>query len=319
MAIDKTNSWLRVLGVLPLVLLAGCAQRGLGSKFWMLDPKGIISATQVYYLKLDVFIMLLIIVPTTILIIWVMRRYRGNGGKGHYDAQWDHSNAIEMIVWGIPILTVGVLGYFSIKAIYAVNPYSPSVITHAIHVSHQKDPLEIDVIATDWQWVFIYPKQHIATVDRLVIPAGVPVHFRLTSATVVNDFYIPQLVGMIDVMPGMRVKQVLIATQLGRYQGFSANYSGAGFSWMDFRTQSLTTAQFRQWVHKIQGTQQHLTYAAFDTVAQPNINVNDHVSYFSHVQSHLFTHVIDDTLAGKTYPTPMAMTENMTKYLRHRE
>ncbi|MHB8255003.1 MAG: cytochrome ubiquinol oxidase subunit II, partial [Acidiferrobacter sp.] len=179
-----------------------------------------------------------------------------------------------------------------------------------------KSPLEVDVISTDWQWVFVYPKQHIATVDRLVIPVGTPVRFRLTSATVVNDFYIPQLVGMIDVMPGMRVKQSLVANDIGSYQGFSANYSGAGFSWMTFRTQSVSADAFRKWTQKVQGSQQHLTYAAFNTIAKPTINVDSKVAYFSNVQAGLFDHVITQVMGGKVYPTPMAMTENMTKYLQ---
>ncbi len=279
----------------------------------MLDPKGIISATQDHYLTLDVLVMLLIIVPTGIFIVWAMRHYRRDGGRGRHDAHWDHSNALEALVWGIPILTVGLLSYYSVKAIYAVNPYHPTVVARA---THGKGALDIDVISTDWQWVFIYPQQGIATVDRLVVPKGVPVHFRLTSATVVNDFYIPQLVGMIDVMPAMRVRQSLLASRTGTYEGYSANFSGAGFSWMNFETKAVSRSAFRAWVARVQGASAHLTYAAFDQVAQPTINVHGRFVYFSHVQPGLFRHVVAQTAAGKTYPTPMAMTENMTRYLK---
>ncbi len=279
----------------------------------MLDPRGVISVTQDHYLALDVLIMLLIIVPTGIFIVWAMRHYRRDGGRGRHDARWDHSYALEALVWGIPILTVGVLSYYSVKAIYAVNPYHPTIMARA---THAKGPLDIDVISTDWQWVFIYPQQGIATVNRLVIPKGVPVHFRLTSATVVNDFYIPQLVGMIDVMPAMRVRQTLLASRTGTYEGYSANFSGAGFSWMNFETQAVSRSAFRAWVARVQGAPTHLSYTAFDQVAQPTINIHGRVAYFSQVQPGLFRHVVAQTAAGKTYPTPMAMTENMTRYLK---
>ena len=311
----RSQAW-RVLSLVPLSLLAGCVQRRGGDDFWMLDPKGIISATQDHYLTLDVLVMLLIIVPTAAFIVWAMRHYRKDGGRGHYDSRWDHSNALEAVIWGIPILTVGVLSYYSVKAIYAVNPYHPTVITRAERAPAAPAPLDVDVISTDWQWVFVYPQQHIATVDRLVIPKGVPVRFRLTSATVVNDFYIPQLVGMIDVMPGMRVRQSLVASSTGTYEGFSADYSGAGFSWMDFKTRAVSSKAFGAWVAKVQAAPRHLSYATFDTVARPTINVHDRVTYFSQVEPGLFRHVVAETRAGKTYPTPMAMTENMTGYLR---
>ncbi len=312
----RPKGWLGLLSLLPLVLLGGCAHRRGGGEFWMLDPKGIIAATQDHYLALDVLVMLLIIVPTGLFIIWVMRHYRRDGGGGRHDAQWDHSHALEALVWGIPILTVGVLSYYSVKAIYAVNPYRPTIIARAARAAHVRDPLTVDVISTDWQWVFVYPHQGIATVDRLVIPKGVPVHFRLTSATVVNDFYIPQLVGMIDVMPAMRVRQSLLASRAGTYEGFSANFSGAGFSWMEFETKAVSRSAFRAWVTHVQGAPAHLTYAAFDQVARPTINVHGRVAYFSQVQSGLFRHVVAEAAAGKTYPTPMAMTENMTRYLK---
>ncbi len=301
----------------PGTLLTGCAPATTRATFWMLDPKGVIAATQTHYLALDVLVMLFIIVPTGALIIGIMRRYRGGRG-GAYDAHWDHSNAIEAVVWGIPIITVGILSYYSVKAIYAVDPNRPAVISRAAAAHPGRPPLDVDVISTDWQWVFLYPQQHIATVDRLVVPVGTPVRFRLTSATVVNDFYIPQLVGMIDVMPGMRVRQALIASRPGTYEGFSANYAGAGFSWMDFETRAVGRGVFRAWVKKVQGGSRRLTYAQFERVARPTIDVSAHVSYYAWVEPGLFRHVVTEVRDGKTYPTPMAMTENMTAYLQSR-
>ena len=300
----------RLLALLSTTLLGGCSAQN----FWLLDAKGVISKTQVHYMVVDVVVMLVIIVPTALLILWSMWRYRKAAGAT-YSPHWSHSNAIEVVVWGIPLVTVAVLSYYSVKAIYQVNPYDPTVLASAEAPSGQA-PLEVDVIATDWRWVFIYPAQHMMSVGKLVIPVDTPVDFRLTSTSVTNDFYIPQLVGMIDVMPGMRVKQAMMASRPGTYEGFSADYSGPGFSWMKFQTEAVPEAQFQAWAKKVQQAPQHMSYAQFDAYAKPYIGVGAKPEYFSDVQPGLFSHVIAEVMNGKVWPTPMGMTENMVKYLQ---
>ena len=306
----KWKERLRLLVPLPTLMLGGCSSQEL----WLFRPEGLISKTQFHYFILDVVIMLLIIIPTTILAIWAMWRYR-KGGKGTYAPKWSHSYTIEAIVWGIPLITVGILSYLSVKAIYDVNPYNPAIMVKAQKAA-SVEPIEVDVVATDWRWLFIYPKEHIATVNDLVIPVDTPVHFRLTSTSVVNDFIIPQLVGMIDVMPGMRVKQALVADKPGIYQGFSADYSGAGFSWMHFQTKAVSQTAFAQWVQDVKKSPQQMTYQQFNQFAEPYITVGGGYQYFSHVQAGLFDHVIEETMDGKVWPTPMAMTENMVQYMQ---
>ncbi|MHB1322011.1 MAG: ubiquinol oxidase subunit II [Acidithiobacillus ferrivorans] len=305
----RYKMWAQMVLPPALLTLGGCSNNGL----YLLKPEGLISHTFYHYFILDVVIMLLIIVPTTLLTIWAMWKYR-KGGKGRYDPAWSHSNAIEAIVWGIPLVTVGILSYLSVKAIYDVNPYNPGVITKA-QKADGRDPVEVDVIATDWRWLFIYPQQHIASVNELVVPVGTPVKFRLTSTSVVNDFIIPQLVGMIDVMPGMRTKQALMADKVGTYIGYSADYSGAGLSWMHFQTKAVSAAQFAQWVKSAQQSPQHLSYAGFNRFAKPYIAVGGDQQTFGNVQSGLFDYVIGEVMRGKVWRTPMAMTENMVNYM----
>jgi cytochrome o ubiquinol oxidase subunit 2 len=306
----RSKTWPRL--VLPpiLLMLGGCSRSGL----FLLKPEGLISHTFYHYFLLDVGIMLLIIIPTTLLALWAMWRYR-KGGNGSYHPRWSHSYAIEAVVWGIPLVTVGVLSYLSVKAIYDVNPYNPEVITKAQRAAGG-DPVEVDVIATDWRWLFIYPQQHIASVDELVVPVGTPVRFRLTSTSVVNDFIIPQLVGMIDVMPGMRTKQAMVADKAGTYVGYSADYSGAGLSWMHFQTKAVSPTQFTQWVAHAKSSPQRLTYAGFNRFARPYIAVGGDQQIFGHVQPGLFDHVVMEVMRGKVWPTPMAMTENMVNYMK---
>ncbi|MCL5980012.1 MAG: COX aromatic rich motif-containing protein [Gammaproteobacteria bacterium] len=310
MWIKRMARWVRYLALAPLLLLSGCSTQG----FWLFDPKGPMANASLYYMTIDVAVMLGIVGITALMIMWFMWRYRKAHGKGKYDPKWSHSNVIEVIVWGIPIIAVGFLSYYSIEGTYAVNPYDPTVIKE--HTVAGGDPLEVDVITTDWRWLFVYPKYHIASVNELVVPAHTPVYFRLTSTSVVNDFFIPQLVGMIDVMPGMRTKSALLANHVGDYQGFSADYSGAGFSWMQFRTKAVSAEQFRQWTQQIQTSPRQLSYAAFNAFAKPYIDVSGKPEYFSGVQDGLFDHVLGEVMNGKVWPIPMAMTENMVAYMK---
>jgi cytochrome o ubiquinol oxidase subunit 2 len=295
-----------LVGLLSLgsvLLLSGCASRNV----WLLHPKGPIAATELHLMTIDVLTMLGIIVPTGLLLTWFIWRYRSSRGKGRYDPTWSHSIAIEIAVWTIPLVIVGVLGYYSYKGVHEVNPYDPTVIAS----KSKGDPLVVDVITTDWQWLFVYPKQHIATVDDLVVPVHTPVHFRLTSTTVTNSFFIPELVGQIYVMPGMRTKQDMVVDDPGTYRGFSAALSGPGFSWMQFQTKAVSKDKFEQWVAQREHSTRALSYAAFNKLAKPTINLHHTPQYFAHVQPGLFDHVIEEVRGGKVFPTPMAMTEHM--------
>lgn len=298
---------LRYLALTPLLFLGGCSNQ----HFWLFNPKGPMSATGLHYMILDIAIMLVIIIPTTLMVIWFLIRYRANAKtKAAYDPHWSHSNLLEVIVWGIPIIIVGVLGYFSYVGIHEVNPYNPTIL-HASKTATTKPPLQVNVISTDWQWLFIYPQQHIASANELVVPAHTRINFKLTSTTVTNSFFIPQLAGQIYVMPGMRTKQSLLASHTGQYQGFSAALSGPGFAWMDFKTKAVNKTAFKAWVSKAKNNGAHMTYTDFEKFARPTVNIAHETEVFSDVTPGLFKRVIKATKHGKVYPTPNAMSENM--------
>jgi cytochrome o ubiquinol oxidase subunit 2 len=299
----------RMLALFPLLLLSGCSDK----HYWLFDPKGPIASAELHYMILDVLVMLVVIIPVTALTIWVLWRYRA-AAQARHEPGWAHSNVLEFVVWGVPLVIVAILGYYSYVGIHAVNPYGPEVLAKKSVVETTRQgiaPLEVDVISTDWQWLFVYPKLHIASANELVVPTHVPVHFRLTSTTVTNNFFIPQLVGQIYAMPGMRTKQAMIADHTGEYHGLAATLSGPGFSWMDFKVKALNEQQFGQWVAGVKGAKAQLTYAAFDKFAQPTVNTSGKSVYFANVQPGLFKHVIQEVKAGKVYPTPYAFTENM--------
>lgn len=302
------KSW-RYVALAPVLLLGGCAN----SPYWIFNPKGLMADTNLFYLIVDVVVMGAIVGLTALLVVWFMWRYQKGKNRGKYDPNWSHSNTIEVFVWGIPIIAVGFLSYFAVKGTFEINPYNPTVITH--HLQPNGDPVEVDVISTDWQWLFVYPQYHMAVANELVLPVHTPVFFRLTASAVTTTFFIPQLVGMIDVMPGMRTKNALLSNNIGEYQGIASDYAGAGTSWMTFKTKVVSADDFSQWVHQVQQSPNTMTYASFNRYAQPYINVKHHVAYFSSVESGLFDHVMDEVMKGKTWPIPPMMTENMVAYM----
>ena len=303
----------RLFMLLPALLLGGCADRG----FWLFHPHGPVAGAELHYLIADVLVLLVVIVPATALAIWVLLRYRATA-RARHDPHWTHSTTLEAVIWGVPLAVVGVLAYLSYQGIFAVNPYGPGVLKEADPPRAQSaapfpptHPLEVDVITTDWQWLFVYPSLHIASANELVVPTHVPVHFRLTSATVTNDFFIPQLVGQIAVMPGMRTEQSMLVDRAGRYHGVNAEFSGAGFSWMGFKVRALPPARFTRWAARASQSEARLSYQAFDRFARPTVDVTGKITHYSHVQPRLFAHVITQARAGKVYATPYAFSENM--------
>lgn len=292
-----------------ILALTGCSNVDK-DWLWIFNPNGPIASWSIYYLIVDVVLLLIIIVPATAITLFVIYRYR-SGGRGTYDPSFNHSVLVEVFAWGVPIVLVGVLSYFSYQGAYAVAPYDPGVLTDDSEAQNDK-PLQINVITTDWQWLFIYPKQDVAVANKLVLPVDRQINMRLTSASVTNDFYILKLVGQIYVMPGMRTKRKFILDRPGDYWGYSTEFSGPGFSWMDYPVKVVKPEKFRNWVDKLKANGQTLSYERFVQFAQPTINTGKQVFRFTNVDSNLFHQVIHNVRTGKLkHKRPMLLTESM--------
>jgi len=287
-------------GLASLLCLSGCV-----GDFRLFHPVGPVGSDEFHFTVIATGIMMLIIGPTTVLTCVFAWRYRkakeGVVRAAPYHPEWSHSLPLELAMWGIPLLITAVLAICTYEGVMLVNPAGPNALASAVCIG---PPLEVDVITTDWQWVFVYPQYGIATIDDLVVPAGRTVEMRLTSATVVNDFYIPQVAPMIDVMPGMRTLDAFQVNRPGQYEGFSADFSGAGFSWMQFSTRIVPNADFVAWVAKTTASPEHLSFADFQKIAQPYVNTDAKPSYFSQADPNLFVEVYDAVQKGAVYPSP---------------
>ncbi|WDM02708.1 cytochrome ubiquinol oxidase subunit II [Alicyclobacillus cycloheptanicus] len=271
-------------------LLSGC-----GRQFMVLDPSGPVGTRELHLILLSAGLMAVVIVPALVLFAWILVRYRDKpGNKARFAPNWAENRTLEVIWWGIPIVLIAVIGVFTAKDIYALTkPPEKNV-----------QPLTIDVVSLDWKWLFLYPGQHIATVNYAEIPTGVPVQFVLTSDAPMNSFWVPALGGQVYTMPGMAMKLWLQADKDGDYYGHGANFTGAGFAKMQFDILSRPKADFDQWVTKVQSGTAKLTDAGYARLKKPS-NVGE--QSYAAFPSGLFNKIV--TTDGGKYYTQMNMQD----------
>ncbi len=269
-----------------LLSLAGCSGG-------VLDPQGPIGAADAKILLNAVEIMLAIVIPTLVAVLAFAWWFRASNTRARYLPDWAYSGRLELIVWSIPLLvTLFLAGVIWIGA-HDLDPSRP--------IAPQRKPVEVQVVSLDWKWLFIYPDQGIASVNQLVVPADVPVHFSLTSATVMNMFFVPQLGSMIATMYGMVTQLYLEAGHVGDFYGESAQLSGDGFSDMHFTLRAVSVDAFAQWVAATRQAGPALDRAGYIALSQES----RHVRPFTYraVEPALFRAVVDREFPAGPGPT----------------
>jgi cytochrome o ubiquinol oxidase subunit 2 len=247
-------------------LIVGLVSLGLAScRGGVLDPLGPVGADDATILIDATAIMLAIIVPTILLAFWMAWRYRASNTKAEYLPNWSYSGRIEAVVWSIPILTIMFIGGVIWIGSTKLDPFKP--------LPSKNPPLEVQVVSLDWKWLFIYPKEGIATVNQLVVPAGTAVHFSITSASVFNVFFVPRLGSMIYAMPGMVSQLNLKADRPAVMFGQSAHFSGDGFSDMQFQVRSVSDPDYAAWIQTAKSGNKVLDRAAYAQLARQSRNV----------------------------------------------
>lgn len=255
---------LRRLAPMPLALMLG------GCHMVLLNPAGDVARQQSHLLVVSVLLMLLIIVPVLVAIAVVAWRYRASNKQADYSPDWEHSTQLELLIWAAPLIIIIMLGAVTWIGTHKLDPYRPLDRVDASHqVTADAAPLRVQVVSLDWKWLFFYPDYGIATVNQLAAPVNVPITFELTSDDMMNSFFIPDLAGQIYAMPGMQTVMHAVINQAGDYKGFSANYSGHGFTDMRFRFVGMTAAHFKQWVQSVRQGGGALDRQAYLKLAQP--------------------------------------------------
>nr|WP_275299458.1 ubiquinol oxidase subunit II [Achromobacter xylosoxidans] len=262
------------------MLLGGCNME-------ILSPKGDIGAQEKTLLFTATGLMLLVVIPVIIMILTFAWKYRASNTKADYQPKWAHSTAIEVVVWTVPCIIVAILAVITWRSTHALDPYKPLVSEHK--------PVTIEVVSLDWKWLFIYPEYDIATVNEIAFPVDVPVNFRITSASVMNSFFIPQLGSQIYSMAGMETKLHLNAREPGTYAGISANYSGAGFSGMRFKAIATSQDGFDNWVKEAKASGTALTPAVYQELTKRS--EHNPVAKYASVPPSMFDYILGSTMS----------------------
>ena len=208
-------------------------------------------------------IMMIVVVPVYIMTVWFTSWYRASNAKARYSPDWEYSIWIDALIWLVPAAIIVALGSYVWINTHKLDPYQ--------HIDPSVAPLEVEVVAQNWKWLFLYPEQGVASVNQLAIPSGVPLRLSITSDTVMNSFYVPSLGSQIYAMAGMETNLNLLADQPGTYVGRNSQYSGAGFSDQHFEVVAMSEQDFDAWVAQVKQSTEVLDQATYDKLAEPSM------------------------------------------------
>ena len=269
----------------------------------LLDPQGPVAAADKTILIDSIAIMLAIVVPTIVAILAFAYWFRQSNPRAQYRPDFAYSGRIEMVVWAIPTLTIILLGGVAWIGSHQLDPAAP--------VPGTGSPVRIQAVSMDWKWLFIYPDQRIATVNSLTVPVGAPLQIELTSASVWNVFFVPQLGSMIYTMNGMVTHLNLRADNEGTIQGLSAHFSGDGFPDMMFDVHVISPLEFPNWVANTAKSSQVLNTDSIKKLMQQTIEPSKPT--FRLDDPRLFEDIVSQRIAPQ--PGPKLTTNAAQSYI----
>jgi cytochrome o ubiquinol oxidase subunit 2 len=268
----------------PMTMLSGCSWE-------VLDPAGSIGVQNLSTLAWATMFMLIVVIPVMIMIVAFAWRYRSTNLEADYAPEWSHSTKIEIVVWTIPALIVATLAVICWHTSHTLDPYRP--------IASKEKPVEVEVVSMDWKWLFIYPEYGVASVNEMAMPVGRPVHFKITSSSVMNSFFIPQLGSQVYSMAGMQTQLNLVADRAGSYKGISANFSGDGFADMRFQAKAMDAAGFQKWIDGAKASPARLDTAGYAALEKPS--ERDPVRLYGTVSPKLFDTVLMQDMHGNAH------------------
>ncbi|MEO6761237.1 MAG: COX aromatic rich motif-containing protein [Candidatus Saccharimonadales bacterium] len=268
----------------------------------VMQPRGPVAYKERSLMVYALLLAVIVVLPTFALTIYIAVKYReeNHTSKTKYRPNFDRSRLFESIWWGVPIIIIGILCVVAWQSAHSLDPYKP--------LASDKQPLTIQVISLDWKWLFIYPNQNIASVNLAEIPVGTPVKFQVTSDTIMNSFWVPQLSGQIYSMPGMITQIHMQADKPGDYFGTPANIAGKGFSRMNFTVRAASQKDFNTWLSQAAKSDKPLDASSYAELYKPSMSVP--VTYYSPVSNTLYNKIVmkymvpanDDTKITSSVP-----------------
>ena len=247
----------------------------------VLEPKGMIGLKERELIITASLLMLIVVIPVLVLAIVFGWKYR-EGRDAKHTPDWEHNSIAECCWWGVPVVIIIILAVITWKTSHELNPFKP--------IQNGKKPIEIQAVALNWKWLFIYPEQQIATVNYVRFPDNTPINFEITADAPMNSFWIPQLGGQIYAMPAIRTSLHLIANEVGEFEGRSSNISGKGFAGMIFKAEATSEKDFNEWVTYVKNSGKTLTWDGYRVLVEPS--EYNKVEVFGNVSEHLFDQIL---------------------------
>jgi cytochrome o ubiquinol oxidase subunit 2 len=261
-----------------VITLGGCGVLHLG----FLNAAGPVAGGERHLFLILAFVLIFVAGPVLILTPLFAWHYRLSNRHRAYRPKWTFSWPLEGFIWIPPIVIVIGLAVLLWTGTHRFDPYR--------RIDGATAPIEIEAVALDWKWLFIYPDQHLATVNELDIPAGRPVRLHLTSATVMQSMLLPRLAGQIYAMAGMSTELNFAADRPGVYKGENTQYNGDGFQAESFAVVAMAPADYQRWAERVRRAAQPLDAAAYQRLSQKSVEPKPLV--FSPVPPGLYEHIL---------------------------
>ena len=274
---------IKILNKLALVFLLGLSLASCTTVGGVLHPAGVIASQERTLLFDSVALMLIVVIPVIIMSVAFALRYRSTHKTSDYKPNWSHNVYLEAIWWGVPMIIIVVLGVLTYKKTHQLDPYKK--------IDVPGKPLLIEAVAMQWKWLFLYPKQGIATVNYVEIPNNRQVQFYITADAPMSSFFIPQLGSQIYAMAGMRTRLHLLPNREGTYEGMNSQYNGDGFSDMKFKAKVVSIKEFDNWVSNHKKVGKKLDLSVYRALSKPTIDVKP-IYYSSFEPKGLFKRIM---------------------------
>jgi len=267
----------------PLIFIASIVFYVSNHNAQVFNTAGTIASKEKSLILFSLFLSLFVLVPVYAMLILFSIKYRADNKSSKYSPNFSSSKIVESIWWLIPSVLIFILSIVTWKSSHELDPYK--------NIISNKKPINIQVVALDWKWLFIYPEEGIATVNTIYIPKDRPINFNLTADAPMNSLWIPQLSGQIYAMPGMNTKLSIMSDKNGVYSGRSANISGKGFAGMLFDVNVVDQSKYDNWIENTKLSTKVLNNTSYNQLAEPTENVKP-FSY-SYVSPDLYKNILD--------------------------
>jgi cytochrome c oxidase subunit 2 len=256
----RTKRWLALFSFLLLssILLTACGEESSTS---ILNVAGPVAADESFLFYVILGLAIVIFLGVEGMLVFSIFRYRERPNMPN--PKQTHGNLILELIWtAVPTAVLFGLLFVTIRGLMQVAPEAEP---------HNANTKTVKVVAMghQWWWEFYYPDYNITTADELVIPTGTTIHVDLFSNNVIHSFWVPNLTGKTDLVPGHDNTKWFSADKTGTFTGICAEYCGTQHGNMRFEVKAVNSDNFQSWI----STQQQAAAQPTDSLASQGADV----------------------------------------------